>query len=221
MKTNKNLFLSILALTVNYGLYGMDGDRWNQENTRLWDNSAREMQIFSNHASSIQSIAISADGQYMVMGNGDHTVNIWDVNTNTGHTIGVDFIQAAKDGDIPYFNKHIDSNRYEIDNRDPSDMTPLMWCVLNNHIEFAKLLIAKLADLDLQDDCGYTALHWAAYQGKLEFVKLLLEAGANKKLICTVGLKGTAEQLAQSQRRIATAKMLRDYKKEDKEEKSK
>ena len=47
------------------------------------------------------------------------------------------------------------------------------------HIEIARLLLDRGADVNYNDDTGYTALKLAAEEGHLEMVRLLLDAGAD------------------------------------------
>ena len=60
--------------------------------------------------------------------------------------------------------------------------TPLHYAVWHNHIEIARLLIARGADVDAIGtgiDDGHKCLHFAAHHGNIEIVRLLVENGAS------------------------------------------
>lgn len=59
--------------------------------------------------------------------------------------------------------------------------TPLVYSVLGDRIDCAKLLLKKGCKVDTKDEQGRTALHWAAHRGHSRCVKLLLSKGANWK----------------------------------------
>lgn len=56
--------------------------------------------------------------------------------------------------------------------------TPLIWAAHGGHIEIARLLIQKGADVNAVTSSGGTPLIYAAKFGNVEIVKLLLETGA-------------------------------------------
>jgi WD40 repeat protein len=48
----------------------------------MWDaESGQEMRSFKGHASLLQSVALSPDGQRLVTGSRDFTVKVWDVES--------------------------------------------------------------------------------------------------------------------------------------------
>ncbi len=63
-----------------------------------------EIVIQSGHTAFVNSMAISADGKYIVSGSDDRTVRLWDRETGkelrrfTGHTEGVNFVDLSSDG---------------------------------------------------------------------------------------------------------------------------
>jgi len=71
--------------------------------------------------------------------------------------------------------KGIDVN---LANDDFYGSTQLMACSGYGNLEFAKILIAKGADVNRQDKSGDTVIHWSAYSGQIAFTELLLDNGA-------------------------------------------
>jgi ankyrin repeat protein len=56
--------------------------------------------------------------------------------------------------------------------------TPLLLACFNYHIEAAKLLIQRNAEVNLADSIDYTPLHAAVLRGNFELVEILLSLGA-------------------------------------------
>jgi ankyrin repeat protein len=50
---------------------------------------------------------------------------------------------------------------------------------IENHIELAKLLLERGADVKAKDNDGYTPLHLASISNYIELAKLLLDRGAD------------------------------------------
>lgn len=57
--------------------------------------------------------------------------------------------------------------------------TALMWAVAEQHVEAARVLVERGADIQARSNAGFTPLLFAARTGNLESVQLLLEAGGN------------------------------------------
>ena len=84
--------------------------------------------------------------------------------------------------------------------------TPLHYASLNGHLEVAKLLLEKGANVNCQDDCKWTPLHYASESGHLEVAKLLLEKGAN--VICQDIRKLTPLHYASMKGHLEVVKLL-------------
>jgi ankyrin repeat protein len=66
----------------------------------------------------------------------------------------------------------IDWPKTNVEWRTPQDESPLMMAALKGHVELAKKLVARGADVN---KTGWTPLHYAATQGQLAVMDLLLE----------------------------------------------
>lgn len=66
----------------------------------------------------------------------------------------------------------IDWPKTNVEWRTPQDESPLMMAALKGHVELAKKLVARGADVN---KTGWTPLHYAATQGQLAIMDLLLE----------------------------------------------
>ncbi|HSV52277.1 MAG TPA: ankyrin repeat domain-containing protein [Burkholderiaceae bacterium] len=69
-------------------------------------------------------------------------------------------------------NVLIDWPKTEVESRTAQDESPLMLAALKNHLEIARKLIARGADVN---KTGWAPLHYAATHGHLEMIRLLLE----------------------------------------------
>ena len=74
--------------------------------------------------------------------------------------------------------------------------TPLLCAAHNGHLETAKCLLFRGANIDIQDDIKWTPLHRVSCQGYTDMVKLLLQCGANQEIRNNRG--ETAEDLAKN-----------------------
>ena len=52
----------------------------------------------------------------------------------------------------------------KLDYVDPFGRSPLMYCVLADRLDCAKLLLRHGSSVNLKDNFGYSSLHWAAYK---------------------------------------------------------
>jgi WD40 repeat protein len=49
---------------------------------RLWDvATGKEVRRFTGHEGSVNSVAVTPDGKYVVSGSGDKTVRVWELAT--------------------------------------------------------------------------------------------------------------------------------------------
>ena len=67
----------------------------------------------------------------------------------------------------------------DVESKDSSGWTPLLWAAWNGNEEIIQLLLDKGADIESKDSSGLTPLSWAAEKGHKEIVQLLLDRGAN------------------------------------------
>lgn len=72
-----------------------------------------------------------------------------------------------------------ENHAVDVDARDESGWTALMFASRAGHASVAALLLEAGADVDLQNDAGQTALHLAAIEGRDEVTRILLNAGAD------------------------------------------
>jgi ankyrin repeat protein len=70
-------------------------------------------------------------------------------------------------------------NGADVDSKDSSGRTPLLWAIENGHKAVVELLLEKGANVDSKDSGGRTPLLWAAENGDKAVVELLLKKGAD------------------------------------------
>jgi ankyrin repeat protein len=95
---------------------------------------------------------------------------------NTPNEYGVPAILVALQSDSPKSAVVLATHpktRLNVQNR--LGETPLMLAAINNHVELAKALIARGADVN---KTGWTPLHYAATRGHRDMMRLLLENDA-------------------------------------------
>lgn len=79
---------------------------------------------------------------------------------------------ALRDGSLKAAQALIDWPKTKVEVRTPADESPLMMASLKGHLEIARQLIARDADVNKP---GWTPLHYAATNGHLAIMELLLE----------------------------------------------
>ena len=79
---------------------------------------------------------------------------------------------ALRDGSLKTAQVLIDWPKTDVESRTPHDESPLMIAALKGHLEMARRLVARDADVN---KTGWTPLHYAATGGHLAIIELLLE----------------------------------------------
>src|SRR5207253_6820570 len=82
---------------------------------------------------------------------------------------------ALRDGSLKAASALVDSPKTQVDARTAKDETPLMMACLRGHLEIAKKLIARGADVV---KTGWTPLHYAGTNGHIAVMELLIEEHA-------------------------------------------
>ncbi|MCG2593569.1 ankyrin repeat domain-containing protein [Ramlibacter sp. XY19] len=82
---------------------------------------------------------------------------------------------ALSDGALKAADALVASPKTRVEWRSAKDESPLMIAALRGHLELAKKLIARDADVN---KTGWTPLHYAATGGHLEMIQLLLDESA-------------------------------------------
>lgn len=103
--------------------------------------------------------------------------------------INLELIEAAKKGNtsrvVELLDLGADINttgfvpNYETLRYEANNITPLMYAINMSHIETAKVLIYKGADINLKGGEGTTALHYAVRWNLAELSRILIEKGAD------------------------------------------
>ena len=78
-------------------------------------------------------------------------------------------------------------NGTNINKKDNSGSTPLIYACKSIDVEIVKLLVKNGANINEKDDNGNTPLIFSSYNGNLEIVKLLIKNGANINQLDTYG----------------------------------
>jgi palmitoyltransferase len=87
---------------------------------------------------------------------------------------------AAQAGDVEAIHRLLTTNEATAQDRDASNITPLHWSAINNHVLACKELLAQGAEVDaIGGDLLATPMQWAARNGHLAVVHLLILHGAD------------------------------------------
>ncbi len=93
---------------------------------------------------------------------------IWDDET---------FLEQAKEGDLAVLELFLKGGM-DLETRDSSGATVLMYAALNGHVEATSLLIEEGAHVNTQDNLGRRALDYATVHPESGTFKILASAGA-------------------------------------------
>jgi palmitoyltransferase ZDHHC13/17 len=85
---------------------------------------------------------------------------------------------ASNYGRIPLLKYFIDKNA-DIQARDSTKFTPLLYSVKQNEIAIFAYLLFKGGDINDQDGMGCGVVHWAAYKNNLWLLKFFKKIGMN------------------------------------------
>lgn len=92
-----------------------------------------------------------------------------------------DLFAAAKEGDLQKLAFLLEQG-LDVNARDGSGGTPLMWAALHGHLDAVRYLLQKGALVNERDNCGWTALMSAVTRDHLEIAELLLAHGADPNI---------------------------------------
>ena len=87
------------------------------------------------------------------------------------------FLEQAKEGDLAILRLFLKGGM-DLETRDSSGATVLMYAALNGHVEATSLLIEEGAHVNTQDNLGRRALDYATVHPESGTFKVLASAGA-------------------------------------------
>ncbi len=87
------------------------------------------------------------------------------------------FLEQAKEGDLAVLELFLKGDM-DLETRDSSGATVLMYAALNGHVEATSLLIEEGAHVNAQDNLGRRALDYATVHPESGTFKVLASAGA-------------------------------------------
>jgi ankyrin repeat protein len=91
------------------------------------------------------------------------------------------FLQSVVNGDLASVRAMIEAGA-DVNSRDPSGYSALMYASRHGHLEIVRLLLARSAEVNAADKAGRSALREAAGMGHAQIVALLVAANANVNL---------------------------------------
>ncbi|KAI1283217.1 Ankyrin repeat domain-containing protein 49 [Halotydeus destructor] len=115
-------------------------------------------------------------------------------------------LQAAEKGEISELTLLLDRDSSLVNCRDSDGYTPLHRASYNGHLEVAKLLIDRGANVKSKTNNGWTPLHSASKWAHCQLASLLLDNGA--KADCVTDNGSTPLHLACEQKTKAIIEML-------------
>ena len=103
----------------------------------------------------------------------------------------------------------LEMKEWDVNARDSTSCTPLIWASLRGHEEVVKMLLER-GDVnpDLADECGLTPLLWAAMKGHERVVKVFLDRGAANPAQASPGYYQRAFHFAATHGREGVVKMF-------------
>ncbi|KAI1297149.1 Palmitoyltransferase ZDHHC17 [Halotydeus destructor] len=94
-----------------------------------------------------------------------------------------DVVKATQYGALSRVQEIIEAG-YDVNERDPENVTLLHWASINNRKDIVKYFLAKGSEVNaVGGDLQSTPLHWAVRQGHLAMTVLLMQNGADASLV--------------------------------------
>lgn len=91
-----------------------------------------------------------------------------------------DLVRATQFGRYEECRQYLESNLFDVNQRDNENVTLLHWAAINNKSNIVDYYLSKGADINaIGGDLKSTPLQWAVRQGHLSMVVLLLKRGAD------------------------------------------
>jgi ankyrin repeat protein len=91
-----------------------------------------------------------------------------------------DLVRATQFGRLEECQRYLESNLFNVQQRDSEDVTLLHWAAINNQTAIVEYYINKGADVNaVGGDLKSTPLQWAVRQGHLSMVVQLIKRGAD------------------------------------------
>lgn len=91
-----------------------------------------------------------------------------------------DLVRATQFGRYEECRQYLETNLFDVNQRDPENVTLLHWAAINNQTGIVDYFISKGADINaIGGDLKSTPLQWATRQGHLPMVVQLLKRGAD------------------------------------------
>lgn len=95
-----------------------------------------------------------------------------------------DLIRATQFGRYEECRQYLETNLFDVNQRDPENVTLLHWAAINNQTGIVDYFLSKGADINaIGGDLKSTPLQWATRQGHLAIVVQLLKRGADFSIL--------------------------------------
>lgn len=99
-----------------------------------------------------------------------------------------DLIRATQFGRYEECRQYLESNLFDVNQRDSEDVTLLHWAAINNQSSIVDYFLSKGADINaIGGDLKSTPLQWATRQGHLSMVVQLIRRGADQAILDNEG----------------------------------